>query len=155
VHDKIHQTRLYLPVIAAFEYGSSQVATMSSILKAEQKPLILKSLNNSLMNVEHIVLEKVGNSPTATGYKGVIYFSENPSKVPVSKMTFELEKGRRKYYIETNRLEASAFVTIQLLPDPQALDSEMIEEIALVGLIGEELPKPAKKSNPKFYGITK
>jgi hypothetical protein len=104
-------------VIAAFEHGSCQVATMSSILKAGQKPLILKNLNNNLMTVEHIVLEKVGNSPTVLKYKGVIYFSENPSKIPVNKVIFELEKGRKKYYIETNRLLASAFVTIELLPD--------------------------------------
>jgi hypothetical protein len=55
------------------------------------------------MLIEYVVLEKVGNNPTTSKYRGFIYFSDDLKKITVNNIMFELEKGKKKFYIDTKK----------------------------------------------------
>ena len=86
------------------------------------------------MNVENIILERVGKGTSLR--VGHVYLSTNPTLLPLKKFKFEMNENTKKIAINLENEKPANFVVIEIEDNTEVKQSEVYEEISLVGVSG-------------------
>ena len=120
---------------------SIQVSYPLNPLPSSSQPVILQSIHGKSMVIDSIVIEKIGKSGTNQTHSGSIYLSSCPcpKKQPLEKYQFELEMGKKRFCVEFKKETACRYVFLQINQTENQNDLAFAEELAIVGVIGEEI----------------